>query len=224
MTTPSATPANADAIATIDRLADEFVSRPKTLLDHDTPSNSRPPHISSPLIEKRGDLFAEPGVTHLAHCISADCKMGAGIAKSFVARFGPTSFRRRVAAMSPVVGSIVSISTESGKTVYNLITKEKYYDKPLLVALIESLMEMRSHARANGVKRIAMPRIGCGLDGLQWAEVRRVLDYLFSQSGIEILVIDLDAPRTARLPEREFGETDVREKKRLRVIDEPAPK
>ena len=220
-----------DAARTLDQLAEEFVSsgtpptvsHPKMLFESGKPGIERPLRAATPLIEKVGDLFAEPGVTHLAHCISADCKMGAGIAKTFVARFGPSSFRQRVAAMAPVVGCVVTLPTESGKTVYNLVTKENYYDKPVLPAVIEALMSMRSHARAKGVRRIAMPRIGCGLDGLRWTDVRQAIEYLFGQSGIQILIVDVDAPRYQRLGEAAFGETDVRDKKRTRV-DEPALK
>ena len=47
------------------------------------------------------------------------------------------------------------------------MTKEKYSDKPTYDSMRYSLEKMREHAGQHGVKEIAMPRIGCGLDGLQ---------------------------------------------------------
>ena len=186
-------------------------------------------HAPTPIIEKRGDLFAEPGVTHLAHCISADCKLGAGIAKTFVAKFGPASFRQRIAMTKPVVGGVAIVGTESGQTVYNLVTKRLYYEKPTLPALIETLLAMRAHARANDVRRIAMPRIGCGLDALPWPQVREALQHVFGQSGIQIVVVELGgatqaaAPQSQQKRERESELLDTL--KRARSADGvPRPK
>lgn len=36
----------------------------------------------------KGDLFTSPGTDSLAHCISEDCHMGAGIAAIFKKKFG----------------------------------------------------------------------------------------------------------------------------------------
>ena len=38
-----------------------------------------------------------------------------------------------------------------------------------------------------GIK-IAMPRIGCGLDRLEWGNVRRMIKCLFADTDVEILV------------------------------------
>ncbi len=40
------------------------------------------------LLHKRGDLFTCPANDALAHCISEDCRMGAGIAVLFKKTFG----------------------------------------------------------------------------------------------------------------------------------------
>ena len=40
------------------------------------------------LKEVKGDLFSCPSTTSLAHCISADCHMGKGIAVIFKKKFG----------------------------------------------------------------------------------------------------------------------------------------
>lgn len=142
------------------------------------------------LSEKTGDLFDPDNASlHFAHCISKDCRMGAGVALSFVSHFGGSSFRRAVADQAKSVGD-VAVVTVGGKTIYNLITKDRYFQKPTMATLIASLLAMRRHAVANRVKSITMPRIGCGLDKLPWVNVRQALEDIFSQTDIAITIID----------------------------------
>ena len=44
--------------------------------------------LLKPIYEVNGDLFSAPCSSSLAHCISRDCKLGAGIAKTFRQQFG----------------------------------------------------------------------------------------------------------------------------------------
>ena len=54
--------------------------------------------------------------------------------------------------------------------------------------LQKSLEALCSHAVSNGVKKLAMPRLGCGLDKLNWSAVSKLIGDIFSESGIEITV------------------------------------
>lgn len=51
---------------------------------------------------------------------------------------------------------------------------------------------MRVVADMNGVKKIAMPKIGCGLDGKDWRVIKKMLKDIFEDSDIEILVCSLE--------------------------------
>ena len=72
--------------------------------------------------------------------------------------------------------------------VFNLVTKERYYHKPTLNSLEVSLNEMKDYAVEMGVKKIAMPQIGCGLDRLNWSDVSVLIEEVFGDTDIEILV------------------------------------
>lgn len=62
--------------------------------------------------------------------------------------------------------------------------------------LRRALEAMARHCREQGVARLAMPRIGCGLDLLQWDKVRAALEEAFGGSGVTITVYSLgDQPR-----------------------------
>ena len=66
---------------------------------------------------------------------------------------------------------------EEGKPqrLYNLFTQIEPGRDARLTALEVSVNRMVDMAIATGVKTIAMPRIGCGIGGLKWEEVKPIL-------------------------------------------------
>ncbi len=121
---------------------------------------------------------------------------------------------REIEACGTDVGGVAVLRQMNGRFIYNLVTKERYSDKPTYETLEQSLQEMREHARKNGVAEIAMPKIGCenyqtsalssisliftlprnscGLDGLQWNAVRTLVKNVFLEEDIKITVYSLD--------------------------------
>ena len=87
--------------------------------------------------------------------------MGAGIAVAFKERFGGLEELRRQRINVGGVG----VLRRDGRYIYYLVTKERYSDKPSLKSLEASLVAMRERIIADGVQRLAMPKLGCGLDG-----------------------------------------------------------
>ena len=51
-----------------------------------------------------------------------------------------------------------------------------------------SLQQMRIHAEWSGVKTISLPRIGCGLDQLNWSEIKSLIKEVFKGSHIVLTV------------------------------------
>ena len=51
---------------------------------------------------------------------------------------------------------------------------------------------MQSHATMHGVSTIAIPKIGCGLDQLNWQDVVKLLRDIFAYSDIQIVVYSLE--------------------------------
>lgn len=75
-----------------------------------------------------------------------------------------------------------------GVTVANLVTKERYFHKPTLETLRQSLEDLRGQAAERGLKKLAMPKIGCGLDKLKWEDVSTAIKEVFGDTDTEILV------------------------------------
>ena len=129
---------------------------------------------------------------YLIHCISADFKLGAGIAKEFEKRFGlrkglysclGSQWYLNFAEMERGV-----VLHHPGCKVIDLVTKARYWFKPTLSIMNSALIGLREFCKERGIGKIAMPRIGCGLDGLHWEDVSEMIKYIFKDTDIEIVV------------------------------------
>lgn len=136
-----------------------------------------------------GDLFEAK--TNLGHCISADARLGKGIATHFRSKFGGDAFVARIKELHKNVGECAAVLA-GDRYVYNLVTKALYHHKPTYESLRASLLDMRRHMEANGVKTVALPHgFGCGLDGLDWPRVQAILEEVFDGSGLTVQVIKM---------------------------------
>jgi len=113
-----------------------------------------------------GDVFAAPADRGLAHCVALDFGMSAGIAVDFKRRFGPVipsdRARARVGTCLHMVGPVVR--GEQPRELFYLVSKRASAGAPTYGSLETALRDMVVKAEQRGVARIAMPRIGCGLD------------------------------------------------------------
>lgn len=140
-------------------------------------------------VEQFGDLFDDEVLKNyaLCHCISSDFALGAGIAKIF-AQMGvknqlceqfPKKWQNRGYCLIIKVDNIV---------VGNLVTKERYFHKPTIESVEQALDDFREQMIKLGLNKIAMPKIGCGLDKLKWEDVKEVIQKVFAETDFEILV------------------------------------
>lgn len=137
-------------------------------------------------IEKR-DLFTVPQGYYLAHCISADFALGAGIAKTFDEVYNMRfKLFREYDMYTYEVGDALLIDN-----VFNLVTKKKCYHKPTYESVREALECMRDQMDMLSVTKLAMPKIGCGLDRLSWSNVCDIICEVFEDTDVEILICEL---------------------------------
>ena len=146
---------------------------------------------------KVGSLFDVPADYVLAHCISADFAMGAGIAVAF-ADMGVKQLLLRNYPANQWNGEGLCLPVKLDKRVIcNLVTKQLYWQKPTYNTLYCSLMSMRNwlldYAKTSGKSiKVAMPEIGCGLDRLEWKRVQGIIKDVFKDTDFEILICKLD--------------------------------
>ena len=136
--------------------------------------------------EKR-DLFTMPQGYYLAHCISSDFALGAGIAKTFDSVY---NMRFKLFKNYPdykyVGGDALLIAN-----VFNLVTKDKYWHKPTYDSLREALEMMKEQMDFVGATKLAMPKIAAGLDRLEWQKVYDIICEVFEDTDVEIVVCEL---------------------------------
>lgn len=147
--------------------------------------------------EKQIDLFKEIEIKPccILHCISADRAMGAGIAKPLQEKFHIRENWPRVLPERLTLwqgkGYSVFVNKDS-QLIGNLITKEHYWDKPTYETLREALtdayytLDNLNHNGFDIPNKIVMPRIGCGLDKLDWNKVKQIIEEIFE--GFDITV------------------------------------
>lgn len=127
------------------------------------------------------DLFSIDEKYCFAHCISSDYALGAGIAKEFNKRYDMST------KLKAVGKGITPDCILIGET-FNLVTKPKYFHKPTYDSLKESLILMRNIVERDEIFYLAMPKIGCGLDRLNWEKVEKIIEEVFWYTEVEILI------------------------------------
>ena len=143
--------------------------------------------------EKEQDIFelSNKDNYYFVQCISSDFKMGKGIALEFNKVFN---------CKNELVKEFKNFKWENtgrcikakNSIVFHLITKNRYWDKPTYRTLKESLMELKTLCLEQNIKKLVMPKIGCGLDKLQWNTVKENIIKIFNDTDIEILICYLD--------------------------------
>ena len=76
--------------------------------------------------------------------------------------------------------------------IYNLVTKELFCDTPDLPTLSKTLEAKRIHACTNGVSTIALPKLGCGLDQMNWQAVVKLLRDIFAYAEVQFVLYTLE--------------------------------
>ncbi|HJA65738.1 MAG TPA: macro domain-containing protein [Candidatus Mediterraneibacter cottocaccae] len=124
----------------------------------------------------KGNMF-ESGADCLINTVNCEGYMGKGIAYQFKMRF-PENNKSYVKACRSgrlTVGK-VHWYTEDGITIVNFPTKDKWREKSKIEYIengMDSLIELLPELK---VKRIAIPPLGCGNGGLNWRDVRGIIE------------------------------------------------
>lgn len=140
--------------------------------------------------EVESDLFKVNKTYYLAHCISADFAMAAGIVVEFNKKFDMKSRLKKKYPdyIMDWIRNSRFYDCLLEDRVFNLVTKTRYYNKPTYNSLTGALVMMRDLCNEKGINKIAMPLIGCGLDRLMWSRVSKIIKDTFADTDIEILV------------------------------------
>ncbi|MDE5701742.1 MAG: macro domain-containing protein [Bacteroides sp.] len=141
---------------------------------------------------KEGNIFTLSGVKCYAHGCNCVGAMGKGIALQFKMKY-PQMYRlykTKCADGTFTVGDVFEYVT-GDEHIYNLGTQKSWKTKAELEAIRKSVDTMLKLATQDNVKSIAMPKIGAGLGGLNWCDVKTVIeDVALKYPDIELVVVE----------------------------------
>lgn len=128
------------------------------------------------IIEEKGNLFDVSNEYSLAHCVGRDYVMGAGIAIEFKKKFGNTDVLLKNCRGIGTCNILTENQTNCRNIFYLVTKKWSKYSKPTYQDIELSIIDMFKIATDKKIKKIAMPKIGCGLDKLEWKNVVKILE------------------------------------------------
>lgn len=79
---------------------------------------------------------------------------------------------------------------EGRHTVFGLAIQKTWRTKPDLIAIRVALSSMVAQAQDLGIAEVSVPRIGTGLHGLDWPDVRNVIKSVGEHSPVTVVVFD----------------------------------
>lgn len=117
--------------------------------------------------------------------------MGKGIATAFKTKWPEMHQEYRELCKDGLFSlGDVFVWADEGVTVFNLATQPGFRGGATLEAVRISVRSMIKRAEEEGIRSIALPRVGAGLGGLEWTDVKMLLVELGSTTQVELFVVE----------------------------------
>jgi O-acetyl-ADP-ribose deacetylase (regulator of RNase III) len=141
------------------------------------------------LIEKTGDLFTTTAPA-IGHGVNVHGVMGHGIAVQFRNRFPEMHEAYKVSCRKKDLtpGTTMIWEPFPGMFVYNIASQDAPGRNARLIWLRDGVEAALSHADGAGLSAVALPRIGAGIGGLAWDDVRSILSEIAESHKADIEV------------------------------------
>lgn len=150
----------------------------------------------------QGDIL-ESGAEALVNTVNTVGVMGKGVALRFKQRF-PENYRfyREACKRGEVVpGKMLVFRTGylQPRYIINFPTKRHWRQKSRIEDIVAGLQDLVQQVRQLGISSIAIPALGCGHGGLEWEEVRPLIENAFARlPEVQVEVYEPVAPKTDR--------------------------
>jgi O-acetyl-ADP-ribose deacetylase (regulator of RNase III) len=141
---------------------------------------------------EQGNIFKLQNIPNYAHGCNCAGAMGKGIALQFKEKFPQMyiEYKRLCKEGLFSLGDIYAYNYGNG-IIFNLGTQASWKTKADINAIENSLIKMLSFAHQNNIFKIALPKIGAGLGGLNWDDVKFIIDKTAKDyPNIDLFVIE----------------------------------
>lgn len=143
---------------------------------------------------RNADIFASRADA-LINPVNSKGVMGKGLALEFKKRFPEyvPPYKAAVASGKFIPGVLLYVHLEIQPDLFGLKrpgvilfpTKDHWKDPSRLEWIANGLDFLRAHYQAWGLKSAALPQLGCGLGGLNWADVQPLFDEYLGAEPLE---------------------------------------
>jgi O-acetyl-ADP-ribose deacetylase (regulator of RNase III) len=151
-----------------------------------------------------GNLLKYEGLDAICHGCNCRGVMGAGVAAEIRNKFPKMyDFYKKLCKCGefelgyifPAYSSHSEEVKNNGyKAIYNLATQENPGADARLDAIEDSVGTMIQDAEFHGITSIGVPRLGAGIGGLKWEDVREILVKLGENTKVELVVFEKFVP------------------------------
>ncbi len=160
------------------------------------------------MIEQRQGNLLEEHTEALVNTVNTVGVMGKGVALQFKRRY-PENYRAYVAACKAgevrvgqmFVTELPAALQGTPRYIINFPTKQHWRGDARLEYIQAGLNTLTQLVRERGIRSIALPALGCGNGGLQWSEVRPLIEQAFT--ALPEVEVVLYPPEQAPEPEAE---------------------
>lgn len=132
---------------------------------------------------EEGDIFQIKDVNCYAHGCNCSGAMGKGIALQFKLQF-PQMYAEyhKLCKQGQFLPGDVYTYHDDKVTIFNLGTQKSWKTKATLENVKTALIKMMKTAESLQISRIALPTIGAGLGGLNWEDVKSIINKVSAEN------------------------------------------
>lgn len=141
------------------------------------------------ITERQIDIFQSTMQT-ITNPVNTVGVMGKGLALEFKKRFPEIMVPYQNACSSGIFETEGLFVYPTNK--YRILffpTKKHWKDKSTLELVERGLEALSLHYRWFGISSVSLPPLGCGLGGLEWSDVKRLIYHYFENHPLEVEII-----------------------------------
>ncbi len=142
---------------------------------------------------RQGDIF-DSGAEVLVNPVNTKGVAGKGLALEFKKRFKENydSYHDfcQTGFMNPGEIHMYCVTYEPITYIANLSTKDDWRDPSQLYYVRDGLIALYGWLQRFQIKSVAIPALGCGLGGLHWKDVKPLIEKIFDNTDIHVIVYE----------------------------------
>lgn len=142
---------------------------------------------------KQGDIFTSKAqaICNAVNCVGV---MGGGLAAHFKRRYPEmfADYAKYCAEKKLKPGGIHVWTPKTPPCIFNVATKDDWLQNSLYEWVADGLKNIAYEAHYLGIPSIAVPALGCGLGGLEWDRVKKLIEEADAQhwQGLDVEVYE----------------------------------